>query len=1204
MKNRINRLWAPGLLALVLLVGGYWVVTHPTLLGLPANLPVPYAAEPGESKELLSIADYFETRYTYPTGNFSQSWLVEAAEQARQIEAGLPDGQHPTTKGDSPTALNMDPAQFTHLGPAPLQSNGCQNCFSYGHVNGRVETIVSDPVDPTIAYFGTDGGGIWKTTNCCSTSTTWTYVTEDEGLYGLAIDDITLDPNDHSILYAATGDLNFGSFSFGTVGVLKSTDFGESWELLGTDVFTTGYPLPSTFPQYQALGKVRVDPNDSNKVIVGSKTGLFFSYDAGVNWTGPCLTNAYTSQRQDITGLLVRDMGTETRLYAAVGTRGFNTTVQPDLNLNGANAVYSTTIPASGCPASWDLLNNGWPAGTGGGVPYPTNTMGRIELAMAPSNPDVIYAQVATSYLNQTNQQLGVWKTTNGGSSWTMISGPSGPGGCDGPGAQSWYNQIMAVDPNNSDVLYMGTIDQFRSTNGGTSFTNVSCGYAGGSDLHVDQHALAYVGGSSSVLLVGNDGGIYVTLNADAANVNSVVFNQLNDSVSTLELYSGDITNNFSYAAQPGANAGAQDNGSSTYVWTSGIPGPAMWQLRTGGDGMFARIEQKLGQRWYQTSQYGSLKVSTTGPSGTYSVVSGGWSGDTVSFVLPYELDKFDCPNSICDHMIAGTHRVWETILGAVPSSSWYINSTNLTKGTLGNRSFINQLSYSPLDNAVAIVGTNDGNVQIGRNLGTGVANQAIWVNVTDSNTVLPNRPILDVAMSHADQWVGFAAVGGFNQNTPTTPGHVFKVTCSENCATFTWEDKTGNLPNVPADSILSNPNIPAQVFVGTDWGLYYTNNINAATPVWQHFTAGLPAIMIWDMAVDRDGTTLAVFTRSRGAYVWPLPVTVNYSAEMTPAASTQTLPGLTVTHTFTLTTTGLDDSYTLAIQGANWPTTLLTTSPITIPSGNSDVVSIQVDIPLTASLGQSDAFELVATSTHAPSVVLTGLGTTTVTGAAGVAMTGDQTAAAEVGETVTYTVQITNTGEVTDSFDLTLGTSAWTVTSSASGIGPLGPGQTATVEIYVTVGAGASDSVTVTATSQFDPTASATTTLTTTAIIPGNAGVTLTGDQTGAAEVGETVTYTVQITNTGTVTDSFAISLGTSAWTVSSSTTQVGPLGPGQTATVEIYVTVGAGASDRVDVTVTSQHDPTVSATATLTTTAILPPLPSLIYLPLLMKP
>jgi len=101
----------------------------------------------------------------------------------------------------------------------------------------------------------------------------------------------------------------------------------------------------------------------------------------------------------------------------------------------------------------------------------------------------------------------------------------------------------------------------------------------------------------------------------------------------------------------------------------------------------------------------------------------------------------------------------------------------------------------------------------------------------------------------------------------------VFRVTCAVDCASFTWQDKTGNLPDVPVDSIIANPNFPQQVFAGTDFGLYFTDNITAASPTWFKFENGIPSAMIWDMSIDRGATTLSVWTRSRGAYVWPLPL-------------------------------------------------------------------------------------------------------------------------------------------------------------------------------------------------------------------------------------------------------------------------------------------------------------------------------------------
>jgi len=313
--------------------------------------------------------------------------------------------------------------------------------------------------------------------------------------------------------------------------------------------------------------------------------------------------------------------------------------------------------------------------------------------------------------------------------------------------------------------------------------------------------------------------------------------------------------------------------------------------MGVGGDGFFARIDP-VGNRFWQGNNGGQLNVCThappandcTAPGAVWALDSSPWtnnvaSPDVQSFVLPYEIYKGipgdpvnDCPPSGCNHLIVGTQRVWETVTG---SGGWAPVSSNLVKGTLGNRSFINQLAFEPKDQSRAIVGTNDGNVQYGHGPSPGALGAAAtWVDLTGSNAVLPNRPILDVAMDPTTTTapIGYAAVGGFNANSPSTPGHVFRVVCTADCASFAWSDKTGNLPDIPVDSIVANPKFAQQVFAGTDWGLYYTNDITAASPIWFRFDNGLPHAMIWDMQIDRGNTTLSVWTRSRGAYVWPLP--------------------------------------------------------------------------------------------------------------------------------------------------------------------------------------------------------------------------------------------------------------------------------------------------------------------------------------------
>src|SRR5438093_8290758 len=210
------------------------------------------------------------------------------------MTSGVPAGQH--LKLDLANPLALSTTNFTALGPQPMRMTGCFNCFDYTTTEGRVNAIVVDPTTTVngsiVAYSGAVGGGVWKTTNCCSASTTWTVVTDDPLISTTSIDTVTLDPNDHNTIYAGTGDLNYGSFSMGSQGILKSTDAGATWVVLGADVFGAAYDQPpGQYPQYNAVGKVRVDPNNGNNVVAGTKKGLYFSYDSGVNWTGPCTTN-------------------------------------------------------------------------------------------------------------------------------------------------------------------------------------------------------------------------------------------------------------------------------------------------------------------------------------------------------------------------------------------------------------------------------------------------------------------------------------------------------------------------------------------------------------------------------------------------------------------------------------------------------------------------------------------------------------------------------------------------------------------------------------------------------------------------------------------------------------------------------------------------------------------------------------------------
>src|SRR2546423_1971160 len=588
-------------------------------------MPVPGAKGQSEAAGLQQLEQYWHDRLTYPTGRFDPAWVRAAVAQHERMAVGVPSGQHLKLDLANPNALST--TNFTALGPQPLRMTGCSGCFDYTTTEGRVNAIAVDPTTTVngsiVAYSASVGGGVWNTTNCCSDMTTWTAVTDDPLISTISIDTLAIDPSNHNTIYAGTGDLNFGSFSMGSQGILKSIDAGAHWTVLGENVFGMIYvEPPGQYPQYNAVGKVRVDPNNSNKVVAGTKQGVYFSYDGGTNWTGPCFTNAFSTQRQDVTGLELSNMGGgTTRIIAAIGTRGFATTVQYDLGNNGANGLYSATMGSSGCPSFTSIASNangfifgnqvtgsayptGAPMNAGSGTAFVNTTtgnqLGRIDIGVAPSNPNYIYAQGQSIAPNSNagcgsspGCQLGAWATTDGGATWAYMEGSQGGSlrnctGGQGDYPQNWYDQGVAVDPNKPDRVFFDTFDVWFATRTGTVWNDTTCGYSysgPAGPVHVDQHALAFLPGSSSILAIGNDGGVHGTTNADTVNqtTDPTWFNMDTD-INTIEFYSGDISGNFANAASPQANGGAQDNGSISVTFAGPPAGPVLWQLGVGGD--------------------------------------------------------------------------------------------------------------------------------------------------------------------------------------------------------------------------------------------------------------------------------------------------------------------------------------------------------------------------------------------------------------------------------------------------------------------------------------------------------------------------------------------------------------------------------------------------------------------------------------------
>ncbi len=246
-------------------------------------------------------------------------------------------------------------------------------------------------------------------------------------------------------------------------------------------------------------------------------------------------------------------------------------TLHVDRVSNANGFVYGTAV--TGSPYTTGANMN---AGSGVAYANPTtgDQLGRIDIAVAPSNPQRDLRAGAVDRTEQQRRlrqrpgcQLGVWATHNGGTSWTFMAGSQGPS--PRAAAASTIRRTGTTRASRSTrttptASSSTPIDVWFATRTGITFTDVTCGYNGanGHVVHVDQHALAFVPGSSSILLIGSDGGAFATTQRRhrRARPRRRSFN-MDNGLNTIEFYSGDISGNFATSPNPSAAGGAQDNG-------------------------------------------------------------------------------------------------------------------------------------------------------------------------------------------------------------------------------------------------------------------------------------------------------------------------------------------------------------------------------------------------------------------------------------------------------------------------------------------------------------------------------------------------------------------------------------------------------------------------------------------------------------------
>ncbi|GAC1353728.1 MAG: hypothetical protein NVSMB42_10340 [Herpetosiphon sp.] len=854
-------------------------------------------------------------RLTYPSDQLPGAWRSRAAVHNRRVvSTGLPAGMPPASQDRSraaPPAADTNgtlpsvviPA-WQFRGPTAIDSTTTDpsRAYQFGMVAGRISAIAIHPTKPSTVYAGAAVGGLWRTTTCCSAATSWTSLWDAPDIATLSVGAIALDPVNPDIIYVGTGD--FDSRDQTGAGVLKSVDGGTSWRLLGggeNGIFTpysgtARGPAMLNPPPNENIGSIKIDPNNPSIIVVGTTWGLFISHDAGETWTQWDVADPTYAQR--VSSITIDASTRPSSVYVALGYPYSSARFPGVTGYN--NGVYKARLTAD--PTPFKLVttaSNGWPATTGACVSG--CTVGRIALAAA-STPGLLYATVSHYDINFTNA-LATWVTRDSGTTWTRLanSGDSAYVDCTASPNnenQDWYNLAVAVDPADDHTLYIGRTSLYKATvdPAFTAFQSpirdlgaVYSNCPGTGLLHPDQHAIALQPDGS--FLVGNDGGMQRWNNTTRR------FTAINNSLATIMFYAGQISPNYAAANPQYAFAGAQDNGTAS---SDASRSDGLWQARAnGGDGFFAAFDPIMGSltagTWYSEYTYGKLECSTQGGAGVYSACYGGWFGtDHTGFVTPFVLDQQHCNAVACRNLALGTNRVWVTGTGGANGSGWTAVSGNLTKCATACGPFhvIADLHWSPADPRTVVAATDDGNVawsdDVFQSTPTCTAAAintpafdctpnatANWINLAAGNQVFPNRSVLGVAGDPTNTHSIYAAVGGFNAATPGTPGHLFQATCMTACtapANWSWINKTGNLPDVPLFSVQPNPNDPRQLFVGSYFGAYYSDDITANPPQWNRFAGGMPNAIVKYLTIDRGATTLAAFTYGRGLYTLPLP--------------------------------------------------------------------------------------------------------------------------------------------------------------------------------------------------------------------------------------------------------------------------------------------------------------------------------------------
>jgi len=720
-------------------------------------------------------------------------------------------------------------------------SLGSWSALGPGNIGGRTRALVIHPTSPLIMYAGGVAGGIWKTTNG---GASWT--PRGDLLANLAVTTIALAAKSPDTLYAGTGEGYFNGDAIRGAGIFKSVDAGVTWTQLAA----------TRTADFYYVNKVVVSAQNASRIYAATGTGVWRSLDAGATWkrvlnpnlTGGCL-----------------DLALRTDRAADVAFASCGTFVQA--------AVYRNETAQA---------NNTWK------VVLRDTGMGRTSIAIAPSNQSILYALASSNVDGEFLDGLhGVFRSTNGGTTWTAQVRNNSPrrldrsllsnplfvfleecfGAAGGFINQGWYDNVIAVDPKDPNRVWAGGVDLFRSDDAGKSWGLASYWWIEpGSDAsyaHADQHAIVfhprYNGTTNKTMFVGDDGGLFKTLNARATTVKSTAgvcnpalnpfaWQSLNHGYGVTQFYHG-----LPYPDGTTWFGGTQDNGTIRGANATGTEG---WAEIFGGDGGFVAIDPSDTDVLYASTPGLALRKSeNAGQSFGLKIDGITEDGGNFLFVTPFVMDP-----SEPDRLWIGGSQLWRTDDAA---ETW-----DAASDVVASDGF-------PRVTALAVARTDSNRVLAGTLQGYIHHNEAALA-ATGSTGWAQSRPrtgwVSWVAYDPVDPSVAYATYSSFGGGA-----HVWKST--NGGATWSALDGTGagKLPDIPVNTIAVDPANRSHLFIGTDLGVF--SSVDGGT-TWLIENTGFANVPVFSLAIQPNPLAagplpvyeLFAFTHGRGAWKVALP--------------------------------------------------------------------------------------------------------------------------------------------------------------------------------------------------------------------------------------------------------------------------------------------------------------------------------------------